>query len=175
VPQPCPGVNPHYPRILPPALPFLPSCLDSLLLHTTELQYAQGEKKRGAILEREGRRGRIQILLLICSEKCPVERTLTPINPATGCYRCSGRHQQYVCVCVCVSGAGGAADEGPSALSAGLQHQLNLSAHYPPHRPARGADKCTLGPQAKLIHLPSFSSGSEVAAAQRQGEGAIRC
>lgn len=33
-----------------------------------------------------------------------------------------------------------------------------------------GADKCTLGPQAKLIHLPSFSSGSEVAAAQRQGK-----
>lgn len=67
----------------------------------------------------------------------------------------------------------GAEGGGTSALSAGLRHRLNLSAHYPP-RPGWGADKCTLGPQAKLIHLPSFSSGSEVAAAQRQREGAIR-
>lgn len=56
--------------------------------------------------------------------------------------------------------------------STGLQPHLNLSAHYPP-RPGWGADKCTLGPQAKLIHLPSFSSGSEVAAARRQGQGGL--
>lgn len=79
----------------------------------------------------------------------------------------------YVCVCVCERGPGGAAGEGISVLSGGLRHRLNLSAHYPP-RPGWGADKCTLGPQAKLIHLPSFSSGSEVAAARRQGEGALR-
>lgn len=54
----------------------------------------------------------------------------------------------------------------------GLQPHLNLSAHYPP-RPGWGADKCTLGPQAKLIHLPSFSWGSEVAAARRQGRGGL--
>lgn len=29
----------------------------------------------------------------------------------------------------------------------------------PSPRPGWGGDKCTLGPQAKLIHLPSFSSG----------------
>lgn len=48
------------------------------------------------------------------------------------------------------------------------EHRLNLSVHY--SLPGWGTDKCTLGPQAKLIHLPSFSSGSEVAAAQRQGK-----
>lgn len=56
--------------------------------------------------------------------------------------------------------------------STGLQPHLNLWAHYPP-RPGWGADKCTLGPQAKLIHLPSFSRGSEVAAARRQGRGGL--
>lgn len=40
----------------------------------------------------------IEILPLICSEKCPAQRTLTPINPTTGCYRCSGS----TCVCACV-------------------------------------------------------------------------
>lgn len=34
-----------------------------------------------------------------------------------------------------------------------------------------GAQECTLGPQAKLIHLPSFSPGSEVAAARSRGRG----
>lgn len=60
-----------------------------------------------------------------------------------------------------------------SVLSAALSHWFNLSAHYPPPS-GRGADKCTLGPQAKLIHLPSFSWGSEVAAAQRQGDDSQR-
>lgn len=88
-----------------------------------------------------------------------------------------------MCVCMCVCEGGGlrwrgrrpvgAAGKGISMRSAGLRHRLNLSAHYPP-RPGWGADKCTLGPQAKLIHLPSFSSGSEVAAAWRQGEGAVK-
>lgn len=59
-----------------------------------------------------------------------------------------------------------------SVLSAGLRHQLNLLAHYPP-RPSWGTDKCTLGPQAKLIHLASFCSGTEEAAAWRKGEGGI--
>lgn len=77
----------------------------------------------------------------------------------------------YACVCVCEVGP--VVRRAISVLSAGLRHRLNLSAHYPP-RPGWGADKCTLGPQAKLIHLPSFSSGSEVAAARRQGEGALR-
>lgn len=64
------------------------------------------------------------------------------------------------------------AGKGILMHSSGLQPHLNLSAHYPPH-PGWGADKCTLGPQAKLIHLPSFSSGSEVAAARRQGQGGL--
>lgn len=75
---------------------------------------------------------------------------------------------------MCVRGQpSGVAGGGALVLSAGPRHQLNLLAHYPP-RPSWGTDKCTLGPQAKLIHLPSISSGSEVAAAQRPGEGAIR-
>lgn len=127
--------------------------------------------RQGATQGTKSWTGWIHILPLICSEKCPAQRTLTPINPATGCYRCSGRHQ--CCMCMCVGGLGGVAGFGTSALRAGFRHRLNLSAHYPP-RPDWGADKCTLGPQAKLIHLPSFSSGSEVAAARRQGEGAIR-
>ena len=184
VPQPCPSVNPHYPRILdlapPPRRPPLSSCLDAAPHYNATnllsgLPMHRAGKRWGTIQSGEGWRGRIQILPLICSEKCPAQRTLTPINPATGCYRCSGRHRRcvYVSVCVCERGPGGAAGEGISVLSGGLRHRLNLSAHYPP-RPGWGADKCTLGPQAKLIHLPSFSSGSEVAAARRQGEGALR-
>lgn len=59
-------------------------------------------KRQGAIEGKENWRGWIHILPLICSEKCPAQRTLTPINPATGCYRCSGRHQNCVYVCVYV-------------------------------------------------------------------------
>lgn len=108
--------------------------------------------------EKEGWKWRIQIIPLICSEKCPAQRSLTLINPATTCYRCSGRSLRWLCVCVCACVRGkpsGVADGGTLALSAGLRHQFNLSAHYPP-RPGWGTDKCTLGPQAKLIHLPSF-------------------
>lgn len=78
------------------------------------------------------------------------------------------------CMRVCMGGGPeGAAGKSILVHSAGLRHRLNLLAHYPP-RPGWGADKCTLGPQAKLIHLLSFSSGSEVASAWRQGEGVLK-
>lgn len=97
VPQPCPSVNPYYPTIVDlaplPATFFLAALMlfgstlpSSNLL--SRLPRLRARRKQGALQGREGWRGRIQILPLICSEKCPTQRTLTPINPATGCYRC---------------------------------------------------------------------------------------
>lgn len=103
VPQSCPSVNPHYSRswTLTSTCPYLSGSLDALLLHTMMLFCGLPGHKTRKRQYRKCWRWQIQIIFLICSEKCLAQRTLTSINPATSCCCCSGRWQWVLCMYVC--------------------------------------------------------------------------